>query len=162
MDQPLAYLLTWRTHGTWLHGDGRGSVDAQHNVVDTPLLPPDTGREHTAAARMRSPAVVLSDAARRVVADVIGRHCRIRGWELIELAVRTNHVHVVVAYAGLLPEPMMSQFKAYATRELRLQGLAPGRPPVWAEHGSTRYLWKAEHVAAAAEYVHEAQDLPRE
>lgn len=26
-DQPLAYFITFRTHGTWLHGDQRGSVD---------------------------------------------------------------------------------------------------------------------------------------
>jgi len=29
---PLAYLITFRSYGTWLHGDERGSVDrfSQH------------------------------------------------------------------------------------------------------------------------------------
>ena len=29
MKFPLAYLITWTTYGTWLHGDDRGSFD--HN-----------------------------------------------------------------------------------------------------------------------------------
>ena len=33
---PLAYLITFRTYGTWLHGDARGSVDREHNVFGTP------------------------------------------------------------------------------------------------------------------------------
>jgi hypothetical protein len=28
---PLAYLITFRCYGTWLHGDSRGSVDRFHN-----------------------------------------------------------------------------------------------------------------------------------
>jgi hypothetical protein len=30
-DTPLAYLFTFRCHGTWLHGDERGAVDRFHN-----------------------------------------------------------------------------------------------------------------------------------
>jgi hypothetical protein len=35
-DYPLAYFITFRTHGTWLHGDQRGSVDRHgRNVYGT-------------------------------------------------------------------------------------------------------------------------------
>ena len=35
-DMPLAYLITIRTFGTWLHGDPRGSVDRHgRNVYGT-------------------------------------------------------------------------------------------------------------------------------
>ena len=27
---PLAYFITFRSYGTWLHGDKRGSVDRLH------------------------------------------------------------------------------------------------------------------------------------
>jgi hypothetical protein len=37
---PLAYLITFRSYGTWLHGDPRGSVDRFHNVYGKPRLPP--------------------------------------------------------------------------------------------------------------------------
>ncbi|MGQ0761444.1 MAG: hypothetical protein ACT4OT_05435 [Acidobacteriota bacterium] len=35
-DFPLAYLITFRCYGTWLHGDERGSVDRKQNVYGTP------------------------------------------------------------------------------------------------------------------------------
>jgi hypothetical protein len=40
----LGYLLTFRTHGSWLHGDAGGSVDRFHNVYGT-SLPPDSQRQ---------------------------------------------------------------------------------------------------------------------
>jgi len=38
---PLGYLITFRTYGTWLHGDMRGSVDRHHNRYGAPLIPPN-------------------------------------------------------------------------------------------------------------------------
>src|ERR1019366_10599368 len=42
---PLAFFITFTTYGTWLHGRAPGSVDRQHNIPDTPFLPPDRERE---------------------------------------------------------------------------------------------------------------------
>jgi hypothetical protein len=39
IDVPVGYLITFRCHGTWLHGDKRGSVDRSHNRYGSPLLP---------------------------------------------------------------------------------------------------------------------------
>jgi hypothetical protein len=38
---PLAYFIMFRSYGTWLHGDSRGSVDRLHNTYGTPRLPPN-------------------------------------------------------------------------------------------------------------------------
>jgi len=38
---PLAYLITFRAYGTWLHGDSRGSVDRFHNRYGAPLIAPN-------------------------------------------------------------------------------------------------------------------------
>jgi REP element-mobilizing transposase RayT len=161
MGAPLAYLLTWRTYGTWLHGDGRGSVDWQHNAFGTPMLAPSSTRTEHVRSRMRYPPILLTADAQALVASVIADHCRIRQWELCESAVRSNHVHVVVTNAGLKPEPMMNQLKAYATRALRSAGLTPAEAPVWAEGGSTQYLWTATELDHACAYVREGQDVPR-
>ena len=40
-DIPLAYLISFRAYGTWLHGDRRGSVDRFHNRYGTPRIPPN-------------------------------------------------------------------------------------------------------------------------
>jgi len=39
-DTPLAYLITFRCHGTWLPGDERGSVDRFHNRYKSPYIEP--------------------------------------------------------------------------------------------------------------------------
>jgi hypothetical protein len=40
-DNPLAFLITFRSYGTWLHGDERGSVNRFHNQYKSALLPPE-------------------------------------------------------------------------------------------------------------------------
>ncbi len=41
-DFPLAYLITIRCYGTWLHGDERGSVDRKYNRYGTPRIAPNS------------------------------------------------------------------------------------------------------------------------
>jgi REP element-mobilizing transposase RayT len=162
MGEPLAFLLTFRTYGTWLHGDERGSVDLQHNVYGAPLLDPDERREAAVVASMKASPMELTEAMRSVVDAAIRDHCRFRQWELMELAVRSNHVHVLVGFAGIDPKDMSRQLKARATRWLRERGLIAADTPVWAARpGSRRYLWRMEQVDAAASYVREGQDCPR-
>ena len=40
-DIALAYLITFRSYGTWLHGDDRGSIDRFHNRYKSPYIPPN-------------------------------------------------------------------------------------------------------------------------
>ena len=35
---PLAYLITFRTFGTWLHGDDRSSINRNNRDVPGPIL----------------------------------------------------------------------------------------------------------------------------
>ena len=158
MPTPQAYLLTWTCYGTWLHGDERGSVDANHRQFWTPYLTPDRPRAIRSVHRQRCTATILNTAARAVVQETIIAHCRQRGWELHALNVRSNHVHVVM-YCGeqVTPESALGQLKAWATRRLREAGLAAPHQKIWTEHGSTRYLWDQASVAAAIAYVTDEQ-----
>jgi hypothetical protein len=70
--------------------------------------------------------------------------------------VRSSHVHAVVA-AEARPERVMSAFKTYASRRLNQMGLDEPNRKRWARHGSTRCLWKPEHVSAAIQYVVDEQ-----
>ena len=161
VNEPLAFLLTFRTYGTWLHGDDRGSVDALHNEYGSPLLPRDARRKEWEATQLKATPMVFDDAMKAVVEAAIADHCRYRKWDIVELAVRSNHVHLVIAYAGLRPEAMMGQLKARATRWLRERGLVDVNQPVWVDGpGSRRYLWNERDIVDAAAYVREAQDIP--
>jgi hypothetical protein len=60
------YFLTWTTYGTWLPGDGRGSVDRDHNVPGTPFVEPDPARRALNVARMANAPYLLTDANRPI------------------------------------------------------------------------------------------------
>jgi REP element-mobilizing transposase RayT len=157
----MAYFLTWHTYGTWLHGDQRGSVDDRHNQPETPMIDPNPERKRRAVGYMKAQPLLLDDAGREIVAATIRSHCLLRHWGLYALAVRTNHIHLVVENCSIAPERMIIEFKAWSTRRLRDAGFIRRHQPVWAHHGSTRYLWKAQAVDSAVAYVELGQDMPR-
>ena len=157
---PLAYLITFRCYGTWLHGDERGSVDRDHNVYGTPFLARHERREVEEQRRLKQAPVVLDNARREVTEQAIRRVCQHRNWTLRAINVRTNHAHVVVS-AACRPEKVLNDFKAYATRGMREAGVWKSALRPWAEHGSRRYLWTEREVERACDYVlnHQGDDL---
>lgn len=149
---PLAYLITFRTYGTWLHGDERGSMDRKNNVFGTPRLDPHPNRKYAEELQLKHPPIILNIEQRAAVENAVREVCHYREYALMALNARTNHVHAVVS-AGCPPEPILDAFKAYATRRLRRRGLISRTTKPWVRHGSTRYLWKERHVAKAIDYV---------
>lgn len=102
---------------------------------------------------MKDAAFLLDSALRRqTVEAAIRETCDYRGWEILALNVRTNHVHVVLN-ANLAKERVLANLKAWATRRLRGAGLATEEDRVWAHHGSTRVLDSEAAVEGAVQYV---------
>jgi hypothetical protein len=101
----LAYHLIWTTYGTWLPGDQRGWV--KHGTWE--VQPPNPAIEHQARSRMAEEPVLLTPEQRALVATTIQDHSHIRGWKLLALNVRSNHVHAVVS-ADRPPEEVRNQF----------------------------------------------------
>ena len=112
-DEPLAYLLTWTTYGTWLPGDERGWVEKPGQFRE-----PDIERQRQALMRMTESAIVLDAEQRAIVESVIKKHCEIRKWTLHAAGCRTNHVHVVVT-ADRHPDVILDQLKSWCTRRLK-------------------------------------------
>lgn len=157
-EAPNAYLITFHTYGTWLHGGARGSVDPSHNRFQGELVPADSNRYSSARSRMKQPALRLGGQQRPVVREAIEGVCAHRGWELLALNVRTTHVHAVVI-AAQPPERVMNDFKAWSTRRLREAGVVDRERSIWARHGSTKYLWNQPSVDRAIRYVIEGQGV---
>jgi REP element-mobilizing transposase RayT len=150
---PLAYLLTFTTYGTWLHGDDRASHErsrderfgTRRRESNRPLM-------EKMRSELSEEPVRFNQSAREIVTAAIEEVCRNRDYLLRAINVRTNHAHVVASKA-IKPEKMVNEFKAYSTRRLREAYLATPDGRVWTRGASTRYLWKPEHVNAAIEYV---------
>ena len=105
---------------------------------------------------MHQAPYTLDQRRRDAVLGAIQAACATRGWHLLAAHVRTTHVHTVVE-AEVPPERVMSEFKVYASRRLSRMGLDQPDRKRWSRHGSTRWLWKPQHVSAAVHYVVEEQ-----
>lgn len=157
MSDALAYLVTFRCYGTWLHGDDRGSMDRDNRTFDTPVLAPSAARREWERAQLVHPPWELDRLQRKLIAEAIAEVCDMRRWGPLAVSARSNHVHAVAAGAAA-PEVMLSTFKRWSTRRLRGAGLAGPDARVWSRHGSTRYLWTEDSVARAVDYVLHRQD----
>ncbi len=149
---PLAYLITFRCYGTWMHGDDRGSVDRKHNIYGTSKIVPNPKLKRADLKQLTHPPVSLDAKQRMLIEKAVREVCIYRQYILRAINVRTNHVHIVVT-ATKPPECLLNAFKSYSTRALRKARLAPATMKPWARHGSTVYLWKERDVAKAIEYV---------
>lgn len=156
-DYPLAYFLTLRPYGTWLHGDARGSVDNRTNRHGEPRLAEDSDRNGKERSKMVQASMRFDPAQQTMVEKAIRGVCAHRGWSLHALHVGTLHLHVVVT-ALARPEYVLTSFKAWATRRLKDARLIPDGRRVWSHHGSTRYLWTEADVHSASLYVTEGQN----
>jgi REP element-mobilizing transposase RayT len=161
-DFPLAFLITFRCYGTWLHGDERGSINRFRNQYKTHRLPSDAKWIETNQQRLKGEIVTLNAEQRNAVEKAIREVCEIRVWNLQAINVRTNHVHTVVAIGTKKPEIALNGFKANATREMRQSNCWQNEKSPWADKGSKRYLWNEKSVAQAIDYVINGQgdDLP--
>lgn len=150
---PLAYLITIRSYGTWLHGDEKGSVDRHgFNFYGTPRMFQSEKLKNFMKQEMKQKPVILDKKERVSVLDAVKEVCEFREYELFAINIRTNHLHAVVS-ANAKPEKIINDFKAYATRRLRESKLIEKDRIVWARGKSRRYLWKPRHVEIAIDYV---------
>jgi len=161
-DIPLGYLITFRSYGTWLHGDERGSIDRFHNRYKSPYLPRSDRRRDINQSKLKSKSVTLNGKQRQSADHAVREVCDVRRWLLHALNVRTNHVHLVVSIGKIRPEHALNTLKAYATRRMREDGNWRQAHSPWADKGSKRHLWNERSMALAIDYVLNGQggDLP--
>jgi REP element-mobilizing transposase RayT len=119
----------------------------------------DSARAAFEERRMDQPPYRLDQIRRDAVFEAIKEVCGYRGWSLLAAHVRSNHVHTVVE-SEAEPERVMNDLEAYASRRLNGMGLDMPNRKRWGRHGSTRWLWEPQHVAAAIQYVFAEQGDP--
>lgn len=77
-DIPLAYFITFRCYGTWLHGDERRSMDRTHNKYGTPKIAPNERLERSDKRQLKHPSIELTPTQRAAVASAIRQVCEHR------------------------------------------------------------------------------------
>ena len=82
-DAPIAYLITIRTYGTWLHGDERSSVDLRgQNIYDTPRVKPVKKLNRLMERNLAEEPFLLDGSCRAHVEEAIREVCRYRKYGL--------------------------------------------------------------------------------
>src|ERR1700674_1130034 len=77
-DIPLAYLITFRCYGTWLHGDKRGSIDRFHNRYKSSYIEPNQRWHHHNAKALEGRPVILTAQERKSVERATRETCEHR------------------------------------------------------------------------------------
>ena len=154
--------IIWTMNGTRLPGDERGWLRKGIPAVQAP----DPKLRQTCGNRMKEEMALLGDKQKQVVAETVTSHCRHRSWILLALAVKTNHVHVVVE-ADREGEDARDQFKAWCSRRLSDQaGLtvaqtkSGGRRRWFTEKGYCRRLEDETYLREAIQYVESQREPP--
>lgn len=156
---PIGYLITFRTYGTWLHGDKRGSVDRDHRRYGTPVLPSSPRREEIERGLLKQHPVNLNRRQRNAIDSSIRETCEARKWTLWAFNTRTNHVHSVIT-ARCRSKSVLIALKANATRLMREKRCWNSDLSPWSRGGSRKKLWTEEDIANAITYVVEDQGEP--
>ena len=159
---PLAYLITFRCYGTWLHGDERGSINRFNNQYCSPYLPANEKWRQYNEDKLVCKPVVLEVTHRSSIEAAVRETCSFRKWDIYALNIRTNHVHIVVCIGAKAPDLALNALKANATRQMKQDGLWFHKRSPWADKGSKRHLWNERSVERAVDYVLNGQgdDLP--
>ena len=157
----VTYLLTFSCYGARLHGDERGTVDRNHNLVGARYLPCEPTWIDAERRNMLQGRYHLDAPRRSIVIRSILEVCAHRCWPPIAVHVRSSHVHVVLD-APEPPEPVLTALKSYASRALNRAGLDVPNRRRWSRHGSTRYLWNRVAIDRAVGYVADGQGEPME
>ena len=150
MRQPIAYMLTWTTYGSWLQGDERGYVK------DGVILPPNKGLNQANRAAMASPEVSLTRRQKGITEDALRKEAEALGQEICAVAVGKNHLHLVVTTNGLDPCHAVSHYKNAVRLAVQGDGFG-GR--LWTRGYSKRYCFDEEQLHAMIEYVNRHNTL---
>ena len=154
----IATFVTFRTYGSWLHGDTRGSIDRFTNAYGQQRLPPNNRRHGAARRSLRSASVTLNRQQRRATRLAIRETCSIRNWTLFAESVRTNHVHVVVS-ATVSSRRIASVLKANATRAMRSEGCWTSELGPWSRGASAKRVWTELELETVVRYVIDGQGV---
>ena len=98
-------------------------------------------------AACRELRALLRDAVEKTIREV----CALKKWSVRALAVRSNHVHVLVQAGDISAGEVMRILKAYATR--MLNQVKGRRNRWWTRGGSKRRIKTEESLHAAIGYV---------
>jgi hypothetical protein len=138
------------THGTWLHGDVRGSWRQGR------LIGPDPFLHDAIEKRMREDAVVLDDVEQMLVAAAVGEVIGEDRHRVYAATIQTTHVHLVFAPLASDVGEVIAKLKYRAARavlKLRRNMCKPVPRSLWTTGQFPVFIFDTGHLGNAIQYV---------
>jgi REP element-mobilizing transposase RayT len=157
MSRTLGIHWAATTHGTWLHGDVRGSW------LKGRLIGPDPSLEFACRDSLNETSVVLTDAEQRLVADEFGKIVRDHRVSVFAATIQATHVHLILAPLRENIKTVIARFKyrsaaaVLAKRPAETAGLysraVSARRSLWTAGKFPVFMFDEHHLINAIEYV---------
>ena len=138
------------THGTWLHGDPRGSWRNGKLIGSDPFM------EDAVRARMSADAVVLVDNEIPIVAESFGTTSGEHGWRGAAATIQATHAHVVFRVMREPIKSVIARLKYRSARAVWTARRERGRPTprsLWTGGQFPVFIDDAAHLENAVAYV---------
>jgi REP element-mobilizing transposase RayT len=144
MARMIGFMATWTTYGTWLQGDKRGYVK------NGTVLKANEELEKYNEELLKHEKVRIPKNLRKTVKDAILKEAEEIGQKVYAIAVRSNHVHIVVESIGRKCGYSVGRLKKAATNELRMYGFSK---KVWSKGFDKRYCYNQHELKMKIKYV---------
>ena len=144
MAKTIAYMLTWTTYGTWLQGDKRRYVE------EGKILPANEALVNVCEKLLTKEPVKFDKEQRRIVEDAIQQKAIQFGQKIYALAVRSNHVHLLVGYIPKPIELVVQHYKSCAFMALTKIGITG---QIWTKGFNKRYCFDETTLHKKIEYI---------
>ena len=142
-------MVTWTTYGTWLQGDKRGYVK------DGQILPRDDKLKSANEKQQKLETFKLNSSHKQLVKDAILAGAEIVNQKIIDLAVCSNHIHLLVEEAGGSIEKTVRRYKIAATLALRQNGI---QEKIWSDGYDKRFCYTNEEIEQKIKYIQKHND----
>jgi REP element-mobilizing transposase RayT len=137
------------------------TVDRRHNGLGESQIIDDPARERRVWNIARQHPIILTAEQQRFVERTVPGLCQRGGWDLVECAAASNHVHVVLdADSQVHGKQVRPLVKRWLTQAMNEEW--PGVGTWWAEGGSARAVRTEEYREAAKDYVARQRATSRE
>jgi REP element-mobilizing transposase RayT len=139
------------THGSWLHGDPRGSWREGR------LIGPDPFLESSIRTRMTQDAVCLGEIERELVAREFGRTVQQQGHRVFAGTIQSTHLHLVFAPLREEIKTVIARLKrrsASVVLDERRKLESPNLPrSIWTHGQFAIFIFEERNLVNAIEYV---------
>ncbi len=143
-------MATWTTYGTWLPGDERGYVNNKGQTLDN-----DKKLFQKSRTLQKSQTVKLNSSEKKFIKQAILDDALKINHKIIELAVCTNHVHLLAKPHRQSIEDLIGRYKSVTTRDLWEYGR---KGKVWTRGFDRQYCWTEKEITARIIYIQRHND----